>query len=176
MRIGSQRTGKPRLARVVAAIGAALLLVGAMAGSATAATVEVVARNEPIVGPDLINTWDCPGLTVREHLEGERSRTNFYNNEGALVRTVVQVRYTFTFTNVDDPGQVARSAGHRHIVLDYERNTFTETGIYRNVTMPGEGNILQVVGRSVSTLDTEELIQLSGPHEDLEKYCAALAG
>jgi len=165
-----------RAGKMLGTVSGALLLVLTVAGTAAAATPVVELRNEPIVAPDFINTEDCPGLTIRDHLEGVRSRTHFYNNEGELVRTVILVRYTFTFTNVDDPTIVARSPGVRHIVLDYENNTFTETGIYRNVTMRHEGNIWHVNGRWQETLDTEELISVSGPHESTDEYCAAMAG
>jgi hypothetical protein len=166
----------PRSSRAVVAAGAALLLLAAVAGPAAAAPPQVELRNEPLAFPDLVDTESCPGLTILAHLEGKRSRTNYYNRDGELTRTVIQVRYWFTFTNVDDPSIVSTSPGHRHIELDYVNNTFTDTGIYRNVTMPGAGNIHHVTGRYVDSLETGEVVAINGPHEDLAEFCTAMAG
>jgi hypothetical protein len=162
--------------RTLVGATASLLLLLAVAGPAAAAPPVVEVRRESLAGPDFVDSESCPGITVIAHLEGTRSRTHFYSNDGELLRTVIQVQYRFTFTNADDPSIVARSPGHRHIEIDYANNTFTDTGIYRNTTMPGHGNIEQVIGRYVETLDTETPLSVSGPRSDMTEFCAAMAG
>lgn len=167
-------------ARLVRTVGAALLLTALTAltaGAALAAPPTVVSRNFTFSFPTAIDTESCPGLTIEVDLEGVRNWTDFYDQDGELTRSVINVRYWFTFTNTADPSLVAKSPGFRHIELDYANDTFTESGIYRNATMRGEGNILQVAGRTVETLETAELL-LATPHrvEILDDFCAALAG
>ena len=166
-----------RSARSLLAMALGLGLVAAISAPAMAAQPTVTSRNVEFSVLDEIDTESCPGLTIEVDLTGVRNRTEYYDNEGNLIREIINVRYWFTFTNVDDPSLVVKSPGHRHITFDYVNDLFTDTGVYRSGTMPGAGNVLLVAGRVVSTLETEELISAT-PHavEFLGEFCEALAG
>jgi hypothetical protein len=151
----------------------AALMIG---GSAAAATPEVIFKNDPLPIDPFVDTEECPGLSILNEGEGTRSRTLYFDQDGNETRLVILVRYRLWFTNLAN-GITLTTAGARHIEVDFVNSTWTETGLYRNVTAQGEGSVLHVSGRSVEDLETEELLQLSGPHEGvLAQYCPALAG
>ena len=166
-----------RLVQTLTILGGALLLVITSAASAFAAPPTVVSRNFEFSFPDGIDTESCPGLTIEVDLEGVRNWTDYYNQDGELVKSIINVRYWFTFTNVDDPSLVVKSPGHRHITLDYANNIYTDSGIYRNATMPGAGNVLQSAGRYKETLDSETFLWATPNRlEGHDTFCSALAG
>ena len=170
-------TGAHRAVRSLLMFGGVLLLVVTSAATTLAAPPTVVSRNVAFSFLDSIDTESCPGLTIEVDLEGVRNRTDYYNADGELVKSIINVRYWFTFTNVDDPSLVVKSPGFRHITLDYANDIYTDSGIYRNATMPGAGNVLQVAGRTVETIETEEPISTTPKRvEILDEFCAALAG
>lgn len=160
---------------------AAGLLIGLVAallfsGTALAAKPEVIFKNETLAMDPFVDTEECPGLSILNEIKGTRSRTLYFDAEGNETRLVIHVRYRLWFTNLANNITLS-TAGARHIELDFVNNTWTETGLYRNVTANGEGTVLHVSGRLVEDLETEELLHLSGPHAGvLEQYCAALTG
>ncbi len=162
--------------RVFLILGSVSLLLLGAAGAVAAVTPDKIARHDEF-SFSFIDTESCPGLEIQSDLEAKRNRTDYFDQDGTLVRTVINVQYRITFTNLADPTLAARTPGHRHIVLDYVNNTFTDTGVYRNVTVPGAGNVLHVSGRVLAALDHDEILAMSGPHEDfLGDFCAALGG
>jgi hypothetical protein len=168
-----------RTQRLASALLVGLLASLVMAGSAMAARPEVILKNEPLPNEAFVDTESCPGLSILNEIEGTRSRTLFYDRDGNETRLVIHVRYRLSFTNIAN-GVTLTSPGVRNIELDFVNNTFTDTGVYRNVVAPGEGTVLHQSGRLVETLDTEELIAMSGPHDEyvgeLARFCSALAG
>src|SRR5215211_7489379 len=82
-------------------------------------------------------------------------------------------------TSNDLTGKSIPVNGVRHIVFDFVNGTFTETGVLRHVTVPGQGIVLHESGRIVSGLESEELIFEAGPHQlfhgDLAGFCSVLA-
>jgi hypothetical protein len=162
-------------------IGASFFaLVGllVLASSALAAPPQVVVRNDRITG-DFTDSDTCAGVTLLTEFEIKRSRTFYLAADGTPSREVVHAIYRITWTNIDQPDLVVRSPGTRHVVFDYEAGTFTDTGVYRNATAPGEGTVLLQAGRLVETLHFDgTYLALNGPHEDLAgelgDFCAAL--
>lgn len=123
------------------------------------------------------DTESCPGFPLQATFDGWRLTRDFVDAEGTVIRTVIQVQGTLGWTSLEDPDRSVGGTTHRHIVLDYEANTFTDTGVYRNITVPGAGTVLHASGRLVAALDHDELLALSGPHEtSLADFCAALGG
>jgi hypothetical protein len=157
------------------------LLVAVCVPVAAAASPVVVEKNSTFTRlfPGLT---DCQAygysFTFTEEYQVTRSVTDFYGDNGTLLREVAIVRFVGTSTN-DTTGKSIAVTGHRHITFDFVNGTFTETGVLRHVTVSGQGIILHESGRIVSGLDTEELLFLAGPHEllagDLADYCAVLA-
>ena len=174
---GFQSTHRRRAIQALAMLAGALLLVGSSAATALAATPTVVSRNFEFSFLDVIDTESGPGVTLEVDVEGVRTWTDYSNADGELVKSIINVRYWFTFTNVDDPSLVAKSPGRRHITFDYVNNVYTDSGIYRNATMPGAGNVLQSAGRYEETLDTEEFLWATPNRlEGHDQFCSALAG
>jgi hypothetical protein len=162
---------------VLATFAGVLLLVVSSAATTLAAPPTVVSRNFQFSFLDSIDTESCPGITIEVDLEGVRNWTDYSNADGELVKSIINVRYWFTFTNVDDPSLVVKSPGHRHITFDYVNDIYTDSGIYRNGTMPGAGNVLQVAGRTIETLESAEFISATPKRvEILDEFCSALGG
>jgi hypothetical protein len=163
---------RPRAAGLLLGLLAAVVF----AGNTLAVTPEQLFKNDPLPMDPFIDTEECPGLSILNEGDITRSRTLYYDQDGNESRMVILVRYRLWFTNIDN-GITLTTAGSRHIEIDFVNGTWTETGLYRNVTAPGEGSVLHVSGRSVEDLETAELLHLAGPHEDvLQQFCPALAG
>ena len=167
-----------RTRRAASGMLAGMALAMVMAGTVVAAPPETLDRS-PL---DIMFVDDqiCPGIDVLTTFVGKRSATVYRDGDGNDLRLVINVQYWGTFTNLADPDLTVSSPGHRHITFDFVDNTFTDVGVYRNVTVKGSGNILHDSGRLVETLDTAILIAVSGPHEDysgdLDGFCGALGG
>ena len=167
-------------ARTLTASLAAVVGLLVLAGSTLAVPPQVVVRNDRISG-DFIDAETCSGLSLLTEFDIKRTRTVYLNADGTPSREVVHAIYRVTWTNVAQPDLVVRSPGTRHVVFDYEAGTFTDTGVYRNATAPGEGSVLQQTGRLVETLDFDgTYLAINGPHEDLAgefaEFCMVLGG
>ncbi len=158
---------------------AALALALGLNGTALATPPLMLDRNAPL-GFSFVDTEICPGIDVVTTFEGKRNATLYVDADGNELRLVINVQYWGTFTNAADPGLTVRSPGHRHITFDFVANTFTDVGVYRNVTVRGSGTIHVQAGRLVETLDEGILLAVSGPHQDYSgdfaAFCAALGG
>ena len=167
--------------RVVVAVTAVLAVAGLVAGTAGARKPVVVEKHNTLTR-DFANIPDCVafGFTHSEHYDVTRTVTDFYDQEGTLLREVVHVRFVGTATN-DVTGKTIPVVGVRHLVFDFVNETFTETGVLRHVTVPGQGIVLHESGRFVAPFD-EMLPPLfvAGKHQllegDLTAFCTALAG
>ena len=170
------------LRKRIAVAVAAGAIIGTAAAAAEAAAPVVVERNVTLtrVFSDLT---DCQAYGYSFTFTGRymisRSDTLFYDADGNLTREVRHVRFVGTDTN-DETGNALRDTGARHIVLDFENGTFTETGVLRHITVAGSGIVLHESGRIVLSLDDDSLISMAGPHQlfagDEAEFCAALAG
>ena len=158
-----------------------LLAAAITAGAANAAKPVVVEKHRELTrvfaGIPACQEYGYT-FTTTGRFEITRSIKQFYDNEGNLVREVRHIRFLGTETN-DVTGKSLPVNGIRHITLDFVNGTFTETGVLRHVTVPGEGIVLHESGRLVTGLEDEEVIFEAGPHQlfhgDLAAFCAALA-
>ena len=169
--------------RVVVLAVAVLGLVGLTATSAVGAAPTFVEKHNQLTR-HFANLPDCAelGFTHTEDYQVTRSVIDFYDNEGNLLREVLHVRFVGTATN-DVTGKTIPVTGVRHLEFDFVDGTFTETGVLRHVTVPGEGIVLHESGRIVLPLEPEEGLEplfVGGPHQlmegDVTAFCAALAG
>ncbi len=158
-----------------------LALCGVMVASASASEPVVIEKANQLTR-HFEGLTDCQAFgydfTFTGDFQVTRTVTQFYSQDGTLLREVRQIRFLGTETN-DLTGKSIPVNGVRHITLDFVNGTFTETGVLRRVTVPGEGIVLHESGRVVTGLEDETLISESGPHEllhgDLAAYCAVLA-
>jgi hypothetical protein len=163
---------------IVALLAASALI--AAAGATAAAPVVVEKQNQ--LTRVFAGLEDCQAygysFTTTARFDVTRSVTEFYDNEGNLLREELHIRFVGSETN-DVTGQSLPVNGVRHVTFDYVSGAFTETGVLRHVTLPGQGIILHESGRIVRSLDDDSLLGQSGPHQlfggDLAAFCAALA-
>ncbi len=178
------RTRRRMLALAVAASAATVLT-----GAASADSPTVLERNHAYVR-EVPRAATCKPFgytfTVSYHYAVVRTITEFVDNDGSVLREVIEAHFVGTATN-DVTGNVLLADGERHIVWDFVAGTWTETGTLRHVTVPGSGVVLLQSGRIVYPLpavpqpDVIPKIELfeAGPHDVFEghyaDFCAALA-
>ena len=164
---------------------AAVLADGASADKPT-----VLEKNNEYVRP-VPGTATCKAFgyafTVSYRYEVRRTITEFVDDDGDVLREVIEAHFVGTATN-DSTGGFLPVDGERHIVWDFVEGTWTETGTLRHLTVPGSGVVLLQSGRIVYPLpavpqpDVIPKIELfmAGPHDVFEgqyaEFCAALAG
>ena len=158
-----------------------LVTLPALAFAATAgATAPVVVEKNRELTRHFTGLDECAafGFTTTAHFEIRRTVMDFYDRDGSLVRTVIHVHFVGTATN-ESTGASLPVNGQRHIVLDYVDGTFTETGVLRHVTAPGQGIVLHEAGRIVLGLTDDAVLFEAGPHQlwhgDVAAFCTALA-
>jgi len=168
--------------RRVLAAATAVIAVAALAAGTAAASNPVVVEKHNTLTRDFTNIPDCLafGFTHSEHYDVIRTVTDFYDQEGNLLREVVHVRFIGTATN-DVTGKTIPVVGVRHLIFDFVNETFTETGVLRHVTVPGQGIVLHESGRLIAPFDeTLPPLFVAGKHQllegDLNAFCTALAG
>jgi hypothetical protein len=168
--------------RRVLAAATAVIAVAALAAGTAAASNPVVVEKHNTLTRDFTNIPDCLafGFTHSEHYDVIRTVTDFYDQEGNLLREVVHVRFIGTATN-DVTGKTIPVVGVRHLIFDFVNETFTETGVLRHVTVPGQGIVLHDSGRLIAPFDeTLPPLFVAGKHQllegDLNAFCTALAG
>jgi hypothetical protein len=167
------------MSRLLVLIAVGLALAGLTGMAAQAAPPVVIEKNETFTR-QFANIPDCEayGFTHTENYQITRSITEFYDNEGNLLREVVHVRFVGTATN-DETGKTLPISGTRHLVFDAD-GTFTETGVLRHVTVRGEGIVLHESGRVIFPPEEGDPLFIAGPHQllegDVAAFCAALAG
>ena len=166
------------------ALAAALAVAESFGSVATAAT-PVVAEKQAHFTRAFDGIPLCPAFTVSATFEVTRTDTLYYDNDGTLVREVLNVKFDGTWSN-DSTGTALHNQGTRHITDNYRTQTSTEDGVLRHVTVAGMGIVLHESGRIVfgwngtppPAFDDDEVIFEAGPHQDfsgdLTDFCAAL--
>jgi len=167
----------------------ALSAAAVLAGAASAVQPLVVERNHTYIR-EVPHASTCKPygytFTVSYHYDVVRSITEFVDNDGNVIREVIEARFVGTATN-DATGKVLSVDGERHIIWDFVENTWTETGTLRHTTVAGSGVVLLQSGRIVyplpaaprpDAIPTIELFE-AGPHDvfggEYADFCAALA-
>ena len=162
-------------------LAAAAVVLSVVVGPVAARSREVVEQRSrtPLLFGGLDTCLADYGFTITGEYLRIRTVTLVYEGD-TLVREILNIHFDGRETNDSDPSQWLVVNGERRLVFDYVAGTFTETGTLRHITAAGSGIILQQVGRSVSSLETGESIQLAGPHDlssgNVVAYCEALAG
>lgn len=171
------------------ALTAAMAAAGVLAGAASADKPNVLERNHAYVR-EVPHAATCKKygytFTVSYHYDVRRTITEFVDDDGNVLREVIEAQFVGTATN-DTTAKLLPVDGERHIVWDFLAGTWTETGTLRHLAVPGSGVVLLQSGRIVyplpalpqpdviPTIDQFE----AGPHDVFEgryaDFCAALA-
>lgn len=175
--------------RLVHALLVAASTAGVVTGAASADTPTVLERNHTYVR-EVPHAATCTPFgytfTVSYHYDVRRSITEVVDDDGNVLREVIEAHFVGTATN-DATGNALPADGERHIVWDFGAGTWTETGTLRHLAVPGSGVVLLQSGRIVYPLpavpqpDVIPKIELfeAGPHDVFEgryaEFCAALA-
>jgi hypothetical protein len=183
------RRGLTRTGRWMLALAAAMSTAAVLTGAASADQPNVLERNHAYVR-EVPHAATCKPLgfafTVSYHYDVVRTITEFVDDDGNVLREVIEAHFVGTATN-DTTGNALPVDGERHIVWDFVAGTWTETGTLRHVAVPGSGVVLLQSGRIVYPLpavpqpDVIPKIELfeAGPHDVFEgqyaDFCAALA-
>jgi hypothetical protein len=183
------RRGLARTGRWMLALAAAMSTAAVLTGAASADQPNVLERNHAYVR-EVPHAATCKPLgfafTVSYHYDVVRTITEFVDDDGNVLREVIEAHFVGTATN-DTTGKVLSADGERHIVWDFVAGTWTETGTLRHVAVPGSGVVLLQSGRIVYPLpavpqpDVIPKVELfmAGPHDVFEgqyaDFCAALA-
>jgi hypothetical protein len=151
--------------------------VAALTPATASADTRVVVEKNVKLERAFEDTFSCAfGFTERYAIR--RTIVEVYDDAGELLRERITVKFTGSETHHDTGGTLPID-GTRNIVADHEAGTWTESGVMRHVTAPGEGIVLQDAGRVVEGLESEELIEMAGHHQlrtgDMGAFCAALA-
>jgi hypothetical protein len=185
----SERRGLRLTRRWMLALAVAVSTAAALAAAAFADKPTVLERNHEYVR-EVPHAATCKPsgytFTVSYHYDVVRTITEFVDNDGNVLREVIEAHFVGTATN-DTSGKALPADGERHIVWDFVAGTWTETGTLRHVAVPGSGVVLLQSGRIVYPLpavpqpDVIPKIELfeAGPHDvfegDYAEFCAALA-
>ena len=158
-------------------------------GAAAADQPNVLERNHAYVR-EVPHAATCKpygyAFTVSFHYDVRRTITEFVDDDGNVLREVIEAQFVGTATN-DTTGKALPADGKRHIVWDFGAGAWTETGTLRHVAVPSSGVVLLQSARIVYPLpavpqpDLIPRVELfeAGPHDVFEgqyaDFCAALA-
>jgi hypothetical protein len=161
----------------------ALSSVAAMvsAGSALAAPPEKFHTEDSGSEPGFIH---CDGYDIDLETTGTEDFTVYFDGSGEVVKALVRSRATDVFTNSVSGKTVVNRGVFQQLFVrigDTEEFTHSLTGYRFMGTSPGEGVVLQDVGRIEYVGDQEDIVFLAGQHhvpDDANAeavFCAALA-
>jgi hypothetical protein len=162
-------------------VAAAAFMLASVTPVAAAAPQVVGERHFEVVR-DIAGFINCGDYVLDYHVEVFRTITEFYDNDGNLVRAHFDIHYKGTVTNAET-GMVARDDGSRMFIDDYVAQTSTLVRGSHHVTVPGYGIVFGETGRAVSdwngtTPDESEeddfVIFSAGLHGDPVDICDAM--
>ena len=125
----------------------------------------------------------CDGFEISLTTSGTTAVTVFFDAQGEPVRYLVYQHLADTFINSATGKTVVNRGVFQEVFTRIDGTDdfmHTLTGFRFLGTSPGEGVVLQDVGRIVYSLDEQEILFLAGQHHLLEDgdaalFCAALA-
>jgi hypothetical protein len=140
-------------------------------------SISVASADQPVfAGPFTFSSTvlvaDCGAFLVLDHFTGVVRFQLLFDKDGAPVRFFLDFSGTDTFTNSVTGKGFTEKFHYRQIV---DIDTSTNVGVAVNLTIPGEGAVLQDVGRIIFDLATGEVLFEAGKFEyDISALCAAL--
>jgi hypothetical protein len=155
-------------------LGATIVLMLALAGTASAAKPEV--RTFQVKGTEVVA--DCGEFQVLTDFVFDIHAIVFFDDEGNedFARSHVQI-HDFYYNSETGEGFAETEASNPVVDLPGEEE-ITSVGLRYHVTVPGEGLVLVDAGR-LEFDENGEVVFAAGPHqveeEDFDKLCDALA-
>ncbi len=121
---------------------------------------------------------NCGSFDVLDRYYAEVVQTNYFDQDGNRVEIHQAIHGTDTYIN-SVTGEAVTMGSNFMVHYDPETMLNMSAGRVYVLTMPGLGNVLLQVGRSVYDVAAGEFIILNGPHQlvggDVSGLCAALA-
>jgi hypothetical protein len=99
--------------------------------------------------------------------------TRFFDQSGQLVEIHLLLRGTDTYVR-SDTGQSVVQPSRFMARIDSQTLVNISTGLQYRLVVPGLGNVLLDVGRTVFDFATDSFIFLAGPHQVLDGDTAGL--
>jgi hypothetical protein len=121
--------------------------------------------------------FDCGSFTLHEEMISEDITVmTFYNRQGDVDRQQIHIRFLGEITN-SATGETFRD--HAAVNLITEDDISTASGLSFNLVRPGQGAVMQLIGRRIEDSEGNVIVVLAGPDDiqgDLHAaICAALA-
>jgi hypothetical protein len=174
---------RSRLTFVAAVVS---MIVGcAVLGFAAAASATPPERFHEDISEGDAHFLQCDGFEIGLSTTGTEDGTVFFDEAGEVVKVIVRTNVADVLTNsVTGKTVVNRGVFQETFTRIDDTDEFTQalTGFRFMGTSPGEGVVLQDVGRIVFSPGEEEILFLAGQHNLLDEevdvppvFCAALA-
>lgn len=145
------------------------------------ASFSVALANSPVVvGPihleGTVLVTDCGTFQINDNYTQDVTRRYFYDDEGNLVKIIVDLQGTDTLVN-SVKGNAYSGSYHNQLHIDPVLGIGAYNGIVFRLAIPGEGAVFLDVGKVV--LEQGNISFEAGPHQafdgDFDRLCAALA-
>jgi hypothetical protein len=128
----------------------------------------------PLHGSQLLA--DCGGFQVFDDYDAMIDQTNYYDNDGNRVEIHQAINGTDTYRH-SVTGQSITMGTHFMVHVDMQTMLNSSSGMQYHLVVPGLGNVLLDVGRTVYDLNAGTFVFLAGPHQvatgDTAGLCAA---
>ena len=156
-----------------------LTLAATTCAVAVAALVPSVAgATPPTVSSGTVtpsHIFGCSGFSIQFDERVDWTSRNFYDNDGAFVRTMSTGKATVTDTNLSTGKSIDLRS--RYTVVDYADGSEAISGLFWMANDPGHGHVIQDVGRILYAPDGSFVLR--GPHEVLASnegvFCTAVS-
>ena len=153
----------------------ALLSVGISIGHVAEAQAASVQTRRLHSEGSFVDSTSC-SFPISVSFSDTRVITDFFDEDGALVRALVHTRFIATGTNDLSSVSITDDKSFT-VMIDLIERTRTINGTGFNVTLPGEGMELLAAGRLVLDFSGNVLFE-GGPHQSRELFgplvCEAL--
>jgi hypothetical protein len=157
----------------IAAVVAAVALVAPAAASAGQRSSQIFSFADPFTG-----SYDCGAFPVTYSGHDDGRVTDWFNAAGDPIKEIGHIQSWETDVNAST-GRSIYVATDLMVHMDFVAGTVTITGKRNLSTVPGQGLVVQHVGRVV--IGPDGPISLSGKYPEFEStymsgdFCAALA-
>jgi len=118
-----------------------------------------------------------PGFNVVDQFFIDVDTTLFFDQDGNVTEVHLMIRGTDSYVN-NKTGRTITMPSSFMVHFDPETLLNMSTGLQYHLVVPGLGNVLLDVGRTVFDLNTGQFVVLNGPHQvvegDTSGICLAL--
>ena len=119
---------------------------------------------------------DCGTFQVMDDYDGIVYVTNFYDNDGNLIKTHLAINATDTYRQ-SVTGQSITMPSHFMVILDRRTMVESGNGLQYHLMVPGLGHVLLDAGRAVYDYNVGAFVFFAGLHQvatgDTSGLCAA---